>query len=61
MERTAKKTWYTSKTLWVNMIAVGAMFLQQKVGYILSPEDQIAILGVVNVVLRVVTKTELVV
>jgi hypothetical protein len=52
--------WYTSKTLWVNALAVIALVAQSQWGYVLTPESQVAILGVVNLVLRAVTKTEIV-
>ena len=48
--------WYASKTLWVNTIAVAALFLQQKFGYALSPEAQVGILALINIVLRLITK-----
>ena len=54
------KMWYTSKTLWVNALAVVALVAQSQWGYVLTPESQVAILGVVNLVLRAVTKTEIV-
>jgi hypothetical protein len=49
-----------SKTFWVNILALLAMLLQAKYGFIIDPESQIAILAVVNVVLRAVTKEEIV-
>lgn len=51
------KKWYTSKTLWTNALAVIAAVAQGLSGRtILAPEDQMVILGLVNLVLRVVTK-----
>ena len=50
------KKWYLSKTVWVNAIALGAFLLQDKLGIPLSNEDQLAILAVINILLRIVTK-----
>jgi len=49
------KKWYLSKVIWVNALAlIGGFFAQD----ILSPERQVQILGVINLVLRLVTKEE---
>ena len=49
--------WYLSKTLWVNAIALVAMIVQGITGnVVVSMELQATILGVVNMVLRLVTK-----
>lgn len=48
-----------SKTLWVNLLALAGMFGQQYFGWIVSPEDQVAGLAAVNLVLRMVTKAPL--
>ncbi len=50
------KKWYRSKTLWVNLIALISLFLNEKVGVPISESEQMAILSVVNIVLRLVTK-----
>lgn len=49
------KQWYTSKAIWVNVVAAIAAITQAKYGYVLSPEYQGIILGIINVVLRVYT------
>ncbi len=54
-----KKFWQ-SKTFWVNLIAIVALVLQQYTGYVITPEKQVAILSVINVVLRFVTKEPIV-
>jgi hypothetical protein len=54
-ENTGKK-WYTSKTVWVNIIAAGALFAQMKWGFIVDPATQALILSGVNLVLRKITK-----
>lgn len=53
------KTWYKSKTLWVNLIAIAAMFLQPVTGLVLDADTQVGILGFINVILRLVTKEQL--
>lgn len=54
------KPWYTSKTLWVNAIATVGMIAQGQFGHPLSPEVQLEILGGVNIILRLITKTAVV-
>jgi len=49
------KVFYKSKTLWVNIIAIIAMVIQAKYGFIVSLEEQVAALAIVNLVLRAVT------
>lgn len=53
------KKWYLSKTLWVNAIAIVALVLQAQFGFVIGGEEQLAILAVVNLVLRAVTKEPL--
>ena len=55
-----EKKWYTSKTLWVNLLSILAILAQTYAGNdIVSPEIQAALLGIINVILRVITKEEL--
>ena len=49
----------TSKTIWVNGLAILAVILNGQFGIELSPEVQVAALAVVNWVLRLVTKAPL--
>jgi len=53
-----KKLWWRSKTLWVNLVAGLALVGQSlpEVGFVIDAEAQAAILVVVNLVLRLVTK-----
>ena len=51
------KKWYLSKTLWVNVLAVFVLVLQGQFGWIISPETQVVLLGAVNFLLRLITKT----
>ena len=54
------KKWYMSKTLWVNTIAGIAGLVQAITGTaIMNPEAQVGILALVNMVLRLITKTGL--
>jgi hypothetical protein len=56
-----QKKWYQSKTLWSNALMLGGVVILNATGKdILTPEVQGAILIVVNVILRVVTKEEIV-
>lgn len=50
------KNWLTSRTLWTNLIAIGASFVAKKFGVDIDAQDQIAILGIINIGLRVITK-----
>ena len=50
-----QKTIWQSKTFWVNIIAMVALIVQSKMGYIINPETQAGILGIINVILRFVT------
>jgi len=49
------KKWYRSKTLWVNLIAILVLIIQTQTGFIISPEEQAAILAVINLILRWIT------
>lgn len=54
------KAWYLSKTLWINLIAIVAMGIQTfNADFIISPEIQAGILGLINLVLRTITGTAL--
>ena len=50
-----KKFW-KSKTFWMNIIAIAAIIAQAEYGFIIDPEAQFCILGVVNLIIRAVTK-----
>lgn len=45
-----------SKTFWINLIALIALIVQTQFGFVIGAEEQIAIIAVINLVLRVVTK-----
>ena len=52
------KPFWHSKTFWVNILAIAALVVQNYTGKPISAESQVAILGVVNVFLRFITKDE---
>lgn len=54
-----KKKWYYSKTMWANLIVLAALIIQNAYGVVLSPSEQIAILTVINILLRIATKEEI--
>lgn len=53
-EQSKKKKWYLSKTVWVNVLAIIIAL-----GVELREHDVAAILGVINILLRIITKEEL--
>lgn len=53
------KTWYLSKTLWLNVIVITALIAQTYTGFIIDPEAQAGLLAVINLILRAVTKAPL--
>jgi len=55
-----EKIWWKSKTFWVNAIALGAIVAQSQFGYILLPEGQLVLLSIINLILRKITKEEIV-
>lgn len=51
------KPWWTSKTLYANAIALIAMIIQGATGKeIIGMDVQVAILAVINIILRFITK-----
>jgi hypothetical protein len=59
-DEVTEKKWFHSRTLWVNIIATVAIIAQGAFGnFIIDPEMQVAVLGMVNVLLRVITKVPL--
>ena len=52
------KHWYMSRTLWLNVCAIGIMVAEYLLTeQIIMPEVHAIILAALNLVLRVVTKT----
>jgi hypothetical protein len=56
----ATKKWYLSKTMWVNAIAAVALGIQNAFGWQVPPEYQGYALVAINIILRIITKEELV-
>ena len=55
------KKWYLSKTIWVNVVATAAIAVQAATGKtVASPEIQLAILSGINLILRAVTKENII-
>lgn len=53
------KDWWKSKTLWINLIAIAGIIVRAEMGLVLTPQGEIALLGAINLVLRLITKEEL--
>jgi len=53
------KPWYYSKTLWVNIVFLFGLFAGKIFGYNITTEEQMAVIIIVNLVLRMFTGTGL--
>ena len=54
------KSWWKSRTIWANVIAVASMAIVDATGVTwLDAEGQLAILGVINLIMRALTKQPL--
>lgn len=53
------KKWYTSKTLWANVVLIVSILLQMKLGFLIEPEIQALVVTLINIVLRKITKQPL--
>lgn len=52
------KSWYASKTLWINVLAVAAMVVEYLVTQeIIMPEIHALVIAAINLGLRFLTKT----
>jgi len=54
------KIFWKSKTIWVNIIALSLAAIQVKTGLVIPGELQGILLALVNVILRMVTKEQIV-
>lgn len=54
------KIWYASKTIWLNLLSLVAILVQTQTGFVIDAEMEVAILGIINLILRIVTKEEIV-
>jgi len=55
-----KKPFFYSKTLWLNILAIVGLIWESYSGHVLTPELQGMILGAVNILLRLITKEEII-
>ena len=53
------KAFWQSKTIWLNVLAAIGGIVQTYTGFVISPELQGAVLIILNVILRFVTKSEI--
>ena len=53
------KNYITSKTMWVNFVAIIAIVAQGQFGFVVDPAAQAAMIIMINMVLRAVTGEEL--
>jgi hypothetical protein len=51
-----KKAWYSSKTLWVNFIALWGAVTSHFCGVEIGAEETAGILAFINIILRITTK-----
>ena len=49
------KKWYYSKTFILNIIALFALVMQSFFGFIIEPEQQAIVLGLINMIVRLFT------
>jgi len=54
------KSYWFSKTLWLNVIALLALIIQGQWGFVISPEIQATLLILINIALRSISKEEIV-
>lgn len=55
-EQSVSKSIFLSKTIWVNFLAIIALVVQKKFGFVIDESIQIEILGFINILLRTITK-----
>jgi len=54
------KKWYTSKTLWINLLSMASILAQTYYKTdVLPAEVQVSLLAVINIVLRTITKSSI--
>ena len=58
-EMIQSKTWYKSKTVWLNALAAAALIIQSQTGFVVNGEAQGAILVIINLILRAITKEQI--
>lgn len=55
-EEPVSKSIFTSKTIWVNLLAIIAWLVQKQFGFVIDESIQMEILGFINILLRMITK-----
>lgn len=55
------KKWYESRVLWVNAISIVSVFATKHFGIEITAEMTVTILGVINAILRFITKKPIVI
>lgn len=58
--KTAVKRIIKSKTIWVNLLAFVAFWIQRQYGFVISEDLQMQALTLINIALRFVTKEKIV-
>ena len=53
------KSPFASKTLWVNLILMVSLIVQGQFGFVIDAEEQAAVIIVLNMFLRAITRTGL--
>jgi len=56
MSNEEPKPCWKSKTIWTNLIVLIALLIQTQTGFVIGATEQMALLTVINIVLRIVTK-----
>lgn len=56
VEVVENKPFWASKTIWANLLTFAALFLQSHLGLSLDATEQTAIIAVVNLVMRFLSK-----
>lgn len=59
LKESGVKPWYYSKTLWLDILALAAIIVQLKTGFVVDPAEQLAIITIANLILRLITGKEL--
>jgi hypothetical protein len=59
MKKETKKKFWLSRTFWLNIVAIVAMIIQAQLGWVMPPETQTTALALINMVLRLVTRSEI--
>lgn len=53
------KKWYSSRTVWGNIVSLVSVFLAAQVGFEVSAEETAAVLVFINLVFRAITREPL--